>query len=128
MLENHKFSKEGYHLHHVEEDKFDLREILALNEEFHFNVYRAAGNTALFGIINMLWLRCGPLLPHVYGFYKAVRSQPKTWIRCEDHHNALIENLERGETDRARAIIAEGIRAGLNAYRAVSIDLQVTID
>lgn len=103
----------------------DLRAMLALNEELHFRIYAAARNDTLLDLINLLWLRCGPLLPHVYGFYKVARDQFSGEV---DHrHSALIAALERRDAAAARQLIAEDIGTGLAVYRALTVDLEATI-
>jgi DNA-binding GntR family transcriptional regulator len=51
----------------------DVRDYMRLNEEFHFNIYRAAGRDTLFAYIENLWLRVGPYMTLLFkssGFYE----------------------------------------------------------
>ncbi|GAB5467497.1 MAG: GntR family transcriptional regulator [Rhodospirillales bacterium] len=44
----------------------DVKEVLKLNEVFHFAIYRASGKPLLVAIIEGLWLRMGPVLNRLY--------------------------------------------------------------
>lgn len=105
----------------------DLRELLALNEELHFLIYAASGNDTLLDLIDLLWLRSGPLLPLVYSFYRVGRVHFNANGSRNYAHSDLIDSLERGDGERARELVGADIMAGLNAYRAMTVDVQSTI-
>lgn len=104
-----------------------FREIVELNEEFHFTIYRAARNPVLLDTITLLWLRCGPLLPVVYGFRKVVRDQADRAGPVHPTHVAIVAALEARDGEAARDALARDIETGLAGYRALTVGLEDAI-
>lgn len=81
------------------------KEALAANKEFHFTVYRAAGNDVLLRIIENLWLLIGPFVTHQYPH--VVRAH------AEAHpHLMLIDALRRRAPAEAGELIVQDLRQG----------------
>lgn len=80
------------------------RQYLALNREFRFGVYRAARLPALLELIELIWLRIGPLLQVCHTI-----SDIDTAIEC---HGELLAALECGDGPAAdRAVCQDLLRA-----------------
>lgn len=73
----------------VSEAKIPLRRYLSLNRRFHFGIYRAARAPALLEMIELIWLRIGPLLQACQ-----TASDIETAIEC---HGEMLATLERGD-------------------------------
>jgi DNA-binding GntR family transcriptional regulator len=85
-------------------------EYLAKNQEFHFTLYRAARMPVALQMIESLWLQAGPLLNLAiaeYGFEAA-----------QDHHQALLDQLDRRNVKGARAAIEADITDAARIIRA----------
>lgn len=77
------------------------QDYLAENHRFHFTVYGEAGLPALLAMIENLWMRIGPALhhhPHEYNRAETLRK-----------HEAIIEALERGDSDAAETAVAHDL-------------------
>lgn len=105
----------------------ELGESVFLNEEFHMTVYREASNPVAMGIINHLWLQCGPLLPKVYAFHKVISETLSYKFPSETDHLRLIDCLAEKNPEGARQALVDDIQSGLNVYRAIAIDLEKAI-
>ncbi len=83
----------------------DGRELdfMQANYAFHFTVYRAARSHHLLPIIEMLWLKFGPLLrvPLAPGS----RMENRVMDGAQEHHEDLVEALRRGDARKARKAI-----------------------
>jgi len=78
----------------------DSTRYLACNREFHFTVYRAARSEVLLPVIESLWLQAGP--------YLTIMRSPATLGSGLEHHDELIEALERSNgTAARRAVVAD---------------------
>lgn len=91
----------------------DLPAVLAANEEFHFNIYRAARSQLLLSIIEQLWEQSGPYLAVV------VRAQtPLTLPKFAlTHHDELLEALSTRDAEAARRAISSDIVDAAQWYR-----------
>jgi DNA-binding GntR family transcriptional regulator len=83
----------------------DRRRIMHLNEEFHFNVYKAAGISVLTDLISTLWLHSAPTLMVLF----RPEHMSRYPLAAQDRNNlALVRALRRRDGERAaRAIEAE---------------------
>jgi DNA-binding GntR family transcriptional regulator len=99
--------------HIAAQEAGDLAEALAVNEEFHFSVCRISKLPTLVKMVEMLWLKCGPLLNHFY--------RGPVWGRLEHPHFRVIDCLREGDGAGAREAmrvdITEGARAILSSLR-----------
>ena len=81
----------------------DTRTYLRLNQSFHFTLYKACGNDHLVDLIELLWMRYGPLMSIVRsGVLSATGRQ---------RHGEIVAAVLKGDADLAatalRADIAE---------------------
>lgn len=84
-----------------------------LNHEFHFTIYRAATSQVLLPIVRSLWMQSGPFVRAsaiIYG------RQPS--LTAVNHHWALIEALEAGDSKAAVAALHADITQSFNLIRA----------
>lgn len=94
-------------------DTGDLSAVLAANEEFHFNIYRAARSQLLLSIIEQLWEQSGPYLSVM------VRAQtPLTLPKFAlTHHDELLAALAARDAEAARQALAKDIIDAAHWYR-----------
>lgn len=76
----------------------DHPDYLAANEEFHVILYRAAGSPTLWGLIDTLWLKAGPISNRLF-------ETPEAAAVLNDAHADLITALSRGDTAGVRRAI-----------------------
>lgn len=87
----------------------DARQILLLNESFHFTVYQAAGIPVLTEIIATLWLQSAPTLNLLFR-PENIRRYP---LSAQNRHNrALLNALRHGRAQAAARAIAGEISLG----------------
>lgn len=87
----------------------DGKKVLAVNEEFHFLVYRAACIPVLVDVIATLWLHSAPTL-NLF-FRSGVRS--RDYVAKQNRNNgALLESLRRRDPAGARRAVEEEIVEG----------------
>jgi DNA-binding GntR family transcriptional regulator len=91
---------------------------LALNQEFHFQLYQAARMPQAMSIVETLWLQIGPFLHHVSTDF----GQPDFL----DHHEAMLKALAKRDGAKARAAIeadiGEAAQSIIDSLRAQKID------
>jgi DNA-binding GntR family transcriptional regulator len=85
----------------------------ALNHNFHFAIYAAAGSAVLLPIVESLWLQSGPYVRVAARVYEA---NPE--FSAVHHHWALIEALERGDAAGAAAALTDDITQSFHLIRA----------
>jgi DNA-binding GntR family transcriptional regulator len=76
--------------------------LIALNKELHFAIYRQAGMPMLLEMIESLWLRIGPILN--YDFRSG--SARVTEHVSVDHHDRIIAALRKHDAAAASAALA----------------------
>jgi DNA-binding GntR family transcriptional regulator len=79
-----------------------LGSYLDLHRRFHFAIYEMAQIPILYGMIEGLWLRCGPVLSFVIPNY--VHE-----LKGTDHHLKLLDALRRRDAAAAEAEIVADI-------------------
>jgi DNA-binding GntR family transcriptional regulator len=79
----------------------EVRRYLAANQRFHFTLYAAAGSSAIFPIVESLWLQVGPFLNGVFT-NAGTRS-------ARDNHTQVLKALRRRDAVAA----GEAIRSDL---------------
>jgi DNA-binding GntR family transcriptional regulator len=84
-------------------------DILLANQQFHLNLCRAARMPVLLGLVEALWVQCGPLM-HGMTRWPAVR--PK-----KHPHVAIIEALQVRDGTLARASLQQDIMMSTSALR-----------
>ena len=87
----------------------NAKRFLRLNQEFHFSIYEMSGNRELMALIEVAWLRYGPML-----------SLLRTSIGLregQEHHRIMLEGLRASDPD----MLVEGLEADLSrAAEAIS--------
>lgn len=78
---------------------------LALNEQFHFLIYRASGRPMLVSIIEGLWLRVGPVMNLLTPRYQ------RSYQGAKNHANA-IKAAQQGDGASLRAAIQKDLTDG----------------
>ncbi|MDP4024647.1 GntR family transcriptional regulator [Methylobacterium sp. NEAU 140] len=82
----------------------DFARAVDLNTEFHLALCRLGGMPILYEIVELLWVRCGPILSHLYD------DGLPDW---EPHpHRRIIDAIRRGDADTARDAVREDIERG----------------
>lgn len=88
----------------------DTKTYLRLNQQFHFEVYRQCGNDDLVDLIELLWMRYGPLMSIVRSGVLSKTGQVR--------HAEVIEAIRQGDPETARAAICGDIAEAAEAIRA----------
>ncbi|MEP6502250.1 MAG: GntR family transcriptional regulator [Betaproteobacteria bacterium] len=78
--------------------ELDAKTYLAVNEEFHVRLYRAAGSPLLMTLIETVWLRIGPLSNQLFDDAAAPAV-------LNDGHDDLMRALDAGDSAAARRAI-----------------------
>ena len=85
----------------------DTKTYLRLNQQFHFTLYKACGNADLVDLIELLWMRYGPLMNIVRSGGLSKSGQLR--------HSEIIEAVRKRDADgleqAVRADIAEAAEA-----------------
>ncbi|WP_375463934.1 GntR family transcriptional regulator [uncultured Methylobacterium sp.] len=76
---------------------------LDLHRRFHFGLYALARMPILEGLIENIWLRCGPVLTYVIPDYVLLQ-------KGSDLHTAALAALSRSDADASCAAIRQDIR------------------
>ncbi len=94
--------------------KGDAAGVLENNMAFHFTIYRAAAGPLLFGIIESLWVRIGPLLVVPM---RHLASKDMVFGGGTDRHREVIAALKAGDGKSARIGIEADIAEAAEWYR-----------
>lgn len=86
------------------EARGDFATALHCNEQFHFGLCRLAGMPVLLGLVEILWMQCGPLLSHLYA------GGPQN--RPRHGHLEALEGLRRRDAAMVRAAVVQDIEEG----------------
>ena len=78
--------------------RLDSKAYLAVNEDFHVRLYRAAGSPLLMALIETVWLRIGPLSNQLFDDAAAAPV-------LNDAHADLLRALDAGDSAAARRAI-----------------------
>lgn len=84
----------------------DVPGYMQSNYRFHFAIYDEAGAETLRALVESIWLQFGPFMRMAYG-----RLGTST---LEDHHQAAIAALKRGDRTALKAAIAADISQGMS--------------
>jgi DNA-binding GntR family transcriptional regulator len=90
----------------------DSETMLAGNSNFHMTLYRASRSALLVDLIQLTWLRAGPLLTLAAG-------RPKMMRNAERAHRKLLVALRGRDAKSARAAIAEDINLAATHFDAI---------
>lgn len=77
----------------------DLGEIISLNKQLHFAIYRAARMPSLVGLIESIWLQVGPVL----NFDIRAKSTRYTEAPALTHHAGMVDGMNKRSPVQARA-------------------------
>ena len=86
-----------------------LKDYLRLNQKFHFLIYQSCGNSELLDLIELLWMRYGPML-------NIVRSGALS-NAGNQHHLDIIGALKRGNGQHASEAMQDDISDAAAAIR-----------
>ncbi|WP_436250780.1 FCD domain-containing protein [Mesorhizobium amorphae] len=87
----------------------DIKSYLRLNQRFHFTIYQECGNAGLVDLIELLWMRYGPLMNIVRSGVLSRTGQ----VRHAEAIDAIREGNRRRRPLRSRPIIGKPLgRAG----------------
>jgi DNA-binding GntR family transcriptional regulator len=89
----------------------DYAQLIALNWQFHFSIYRASGMDQLLRMIEGCWLLCGPQLNVIY---------PKFGELSDSHNNHLyvVKALRERDGERLASAISMDINLAADALIA----------
>lgn len=73
----------------------DGARLIAVNQEFHFAIYRGADMPMLLQLIEALWLRIGPILNYDLRSSSSMRVSS---LRAVEHHRNLVEALKQRDS------------------------------
>lgn len=90
----------------------DTRNILRLNEEFHFKVYSITGSETLLDTIEMLWSRSGPYLATVI----SMDDRLSVFSRASEMHDAIISAIEASDPAGAEEALVADINFAVEWY------------
>ena len=100
-------------------EKHQLPAYVSLNMEFHFLIYRVAGNEPLLALIEALWLKMSPVI--AFNLTKATNAEAQFDAIGLAHHNNLILAFQERDAVKARQEIrADLLHPGiLAAYQEI---------
>lgn len=81
--------------------KEDMKSYLRLNQQFHFKVYQQCGNGDLVDLIELLWMRYGPMMNIVRSGTLSRTGQVR--------HAEVIDAIKKGNAERAAAAMRADI-------------------
>lgn len=96
----------------MEEGGDSLAQAILLNKSLHFQLYEAVHMPMLLKIIEILWLRIGPIL----NYDLRVGSERTRSRTAVGHHSDMIDALEAGDAAGAREALWHDIQS---AYRHI---------
>ena len=80
----------------------DATGYLAANEDFHVLLYRAAGSPMLFGLIDTLWLKAGPISNQLFDY-------PQASAVLNEAHSEVLRALADNDSAGVRRAIEKDI-------------------
>lgn len=84
------------------------------NMEFHFMLYRLAGGEMLYGMIETLWVRAGPLLRIPY---RAETNDPTVFVSGLDRHKEILAALRKNDNELAERALLRDISDTAHWYQ-----------
>ena len=90
----------------------EVKRYLALNQEFHFLIYAAAGLPAALRLVENLWLQIGPVMNFLLTKEAAAKSAAPTKDMApifEGNHLGAVKALKRKDGKAARRAISNDI-------------------
>ncbi len=90
---------------------------LIQNYNFHFGLYRHCGSEVLLPMVEALWVQYGAYLNLI------IRHRAAGRIAEHKHHYEIIDALERGDRDAARAALIEDVERSFRVLQAGTVDV-----
>ena len=90
----------------------NAKRFLRLNQEFHFTIYEMSGNRELMALIEVAWLRYGPML-----------SLLRTSVGLregQEHHRLMLEGLKTRDADKLVAGLEADLSRAADAIGALA--------
>jgi DNA-binding GntR family transcriptional regulator len=88
----------------------DPQTFLETNFAFHSLIYQRAGNEDLLALIEILFMRTGPMLAHAI----VNVAQIEDW---ENEHLAIVDAIERRDAALTRRLVEEDAKWGMTLFR-----------
>jgi len=88
----------------------DSQAFLETNFAFHSLIYNRAGNKDLFDLIELLFMRTGPMLAHAIVNLARIED----W---ENEHLAIVDAIEQKDAALTRRLVEEDAKWGMNLFR-----------
>jgi DNA-binding GntR family transcriptional regulator len=83
----------------------DVEGYMRANYRFHFSIYEWADAETLRSVVESIWLQFGPFMRMAYGRLRT--------SKLEDHHQAALDAMRRGDEGALRAAIAADAGQGM---------------
>lgn len=80
----------------------DAEDYLGANEDFHVQLYKAAGSPLLFALVDTLWLKAGPISNQLF-------ETPDAAAVLNDAHEDLMKALDRRDSAGVRRAVEKDI-------------------
>lgn len=84
----------------------DVESYMRGNFQFHFTIYKQAGNDTLLGLVESIWLQFAPFMRVAYDRYDTAK--------LEDFHQAALKAMRAGDEAGLRDAIAADIGQGMS--------------
>ena len=102
-------------LHDMVAGRATSEQLLAANQEFHFSVYSAARSSHLLQLIELLWLRIGPLLIEPL---RPEASNREAYLQGMVAHAELVHALQARDAERCAGALRTILTRSADWYRA----------
>ena len=95
----------------LEQDNPDGTRLISINKELHFAIYRASEMPLLLQLIEVLWLRIGPILNYDLRTgskrleARTIRDHRTRLVKTLSHHGQLVEAIRAGNAEGAKAAL-----------------------
>lgn len=87
--------------------EWTLRDLLQVNYDFHFGIYRAARSVHLLPIIESLWLKMGPMYSSLEHKWDTIKDEI---ANVENRHVEVIAALRARDSERTRRAVEADVR------------------
>lgn len=84
----------------------DAEAVTDANMEFHFMLYRLAGGEMLYGMIETLWVRAGPMMRTPF---RAETYDPIVFRNGIERHREILDALQKNDGEQAKQALLRDI-------------------
>jgi DNA-binding GntR family transcriptional regulator len=98
--------------------------LIALNKELHFAIYRQAGMPMLLEMIESLWLRIGPILNYDF---RSGSTRVKEHVSAT-HHERILNPLKKRDAAAARKALAGDLQGAADFIVSAGVLLADVVD